>query len=253
MVLMIDEVDSATNNQVFLDFLMQLRAYYIERDVRSTFQSMILAGVYDIKNLKRKLCPEDAHKFNSPWNIAADFDIDMSFSREDIAGMLEKYEEDYHTGMNIDEISGLLYDYTSGYPFLVSRLCKLMDETVSGMEAFQSKSSVWTRRGFHEAVKLILSEKNTLFGSMMGKLTNYPEFNAMLRSLLFTGKAIAYDAENLDMDTATMFGFIKTQMEQLQLLTGFLRHVYTINIWLKRRCRNWIFIKHPCRIRVSLS
>ena len=29
VVLMSDEVDSATNNQVFLDFLAQLRGYYL--------------------------------------------------------------------------------------------------------------------------------------------------------------------------------------------------------------------------------
>ena len=33
IVLIIDEVDSASNNQVFLDFLSQLRGYYIDRDV----------------------------------------------------------------------------------------------------------------------------------------------------------------------------------------------------------------------------
>ena len=52
---MIDEVDSATNNQVFLDFLSQLRGYYIHRTERPTFQSVILAGVYDVKNIKRKM------------------------------------------------------------------------------------------------------------------------------------------------------------------------------------------------------
>lgn len=31
VVLMIDEVDTAANNQVFLDFLAQLRAYYLKR------------------------------------------------------------------------------------------------------------------------------------------------------------------------------------------------------------------------------
>lgn len=116
IVLMIDEVDSATNNQVFLDFLAQLRACYIERDIQPTFQSVILAGVYDVKNLKRKLRPEEEHKVNSPWNIAADFEIDMSFSTDGIAGMLREYEADYHTGMDIGEIAGLIYDYTSGYP-----------------------------------------------------------------------------------------------------------------------------------------
>lgn len=81
IVLMIDEIDSASNNQVFLDFLAQLRSCYLERDSKGTpaFQSVILAGVYDVKNLRRKLRPDEEHKLNSPWNIAADFDIDMRY------------------------------------------------------------------------------------------------------------------------------------------------------------------------------
>lgn len=81
IVLMIDEVDSALNNQVFLDFLAQLRAQYMERDIYPTFRSVILAGVYDVKNLRGKIRPEDEHRYNSPWNIAKDFDISMSFSK----------------------------------------------------------------------------------------------------------------------------------------------------------------------------
>ena len=69
---MIDEIDSATNNQVFLDFLAQLRGYYINRNKYATFQSVILAGVCDIKNLKRKLRPDEEHKDNSPWNTHED-------------------------------------------------------------------------------------------------------------------------------------------------------------------------------------
>ena len=85
IVLIIDEVDSASNNQVFLDFLSQLRGYYIDRDVTPAFQSVILAGVYDIKNIKRKIRSDEDHKNNSPWNIAAKFRVDMSFSQKDIA------------------------------------------------------------------------------------------------------------------------------------------------------------------------
>ena len=211
IVLMIDEVDSASNNQVFLDFLAQLRAYYIDRDMQPTFQSVILAGVYDVKNLRRKIRPEEAHRVNSPWNIAADFNIDMSFSAEDIAGMLREYEADWQTGMDIEEISIMLYDYTSGYPFLVSRLCKLMDEEISGMEEYGSKSQAWTEEGVREAVKILLSEKNTLFESLSGKLLNYPELSAMLETLLFTGKNVAYNEDNILIENAAMFGFIKNQ------------------------------------------
>lgn len=134
LVLVIDEVDSASNNQVFLDFLAQLRGYYIRRDKKPTFQSVILAGVYDIRNLKQKISPDGERRQNSPWNIAADFLVDMSFSPKEIAGMLKEYEEDYHTCMDIERLANMIYDYTAGYPYLVSRICKLIDERVAGTD-----------------------------------------------------------------------------------------------------------------------
>ena len=117
VVMLIDEVDSASDHQVFLDFLAQLRAYYLNREESPTFHSVILAGVYDIKNLKAKIRPENEHKRNGPWNIAADFNVDMSLSKSGIAGMLHEYESDYKTGMDIDMMAARIYDYTSGYPF----------------------------------------------------------------------------------------------------------------------------------------
>ncbi len=210
VVLMIDEVDSAANNQVFLDFLAQLRAQYMERDLQAAFQSVILAGVYDVKNLRRKLRPDELHQYNSPWNIAADFKVDMSFSKEDIAGMLREYEQDYHTGMNLDELAELLESYTSGYPFLVSRICQLIDEEVSKKEGY-NKCTAWTKKGFLEAVRMLLSEKNTLFESMSEKLTSYPELNQMLYSLLFTGKPIVYNYYEPSINIATMFGLVKNR------------------------------------------
>lgn len=217
IVLIIDEVDSASNNQVFLDFLAQLRGYYLSRDIRPAFQSVILAGVYDVKNIKRKIRPDDTHKVNSPWNIAADFDVDMSFSQKDISGMLKEYEDDHHTGMDVNEISSLLYDYTSGYPFLISRLCKLMDEKIAGTNIFPDKTSTWTKGGVLQAVKLLLSEKNTLFESLISKLNDYPELKDMIYLLLFQGQSIAYNADNQSMDMAIMFGFVKEENGTLQI------------------------------------
>ncbi|MCD8084538.1 MAG: AAA-like domain-containing protein [Clostridiales bacterium] len=237
IVLLIDEVDSATNNQVFLDFLAQLRAYFLKRKRLPTFQSVILAGVYDIRNIRRKLRPEDEHKTNSPWNtrvsneengslltfddctrdqmelapfdIAADFLIDMSFSCQDIMGMLEQYESDYQTGMDIGEIASLLYDYTSGYPYLVSRLCKLLDEQIAGENDFPEKSAAWTAVGVSEAVRRILIEKNTLFESLNNKIVAYPKLRELLYQLLMNGKTITYAPDSEAIDIAMMFGFVK--------------------------------------------
>ena len=185
IVLFIDEVDSATNNQVFLDFLAQLRDGYLRRQSRGipTFKSVILAGVTDIKSLKRKIRPDEAHKFNSPWNIAADFNIDMSLPVEGITGMLDEYENDHHTGMDTAKIAQEIFDYTSGYPFLVSRICQIID----------TELNIWTVSGISEAVKRILLEKNTLFDSLMGKVYDNKPLSDTLQSILFSGERIAYN------------------------------------------------------------
>ena len=211
IVLIIDEVDTATNNQVFIDFLAQLRAYYLKRRRTPTFQSVILAGVYDVRNIKQKIRTEDDHRLNSPWNIAADFLVDMSFSVVDIAGMLKQYENDHGTGMDIDKMANLIYDYTSGYPFLVSRLCKLMDEHVDGSEEFPDKQSVWTKKGFLEAVKKLLHEKNALFESLIGKLNDNQGLKDLIFGLLFHGQSIGYNPDDSAISMALIFGFVKVE------------------------------------------
>ena len=197
IVLMIDEVDSASNNQVFLDFLAQLRGYYLERTEFPTFQSVILAGVHDIRNLRQKIRPDAEHKHNSPWNIASNFDIDMSFSVNDIAGMLMEYENDHHTGMDIAKLSQLIYDYTSGYPVLVSSICKYMDENQS-----------WNDLSFENAVKYLVKEKNPLVESLINKLEDDKNLRNLLYNVLFLGQKISYNIDNTVIENAAMYGFI---------------------------------------------
>ena len=211
VVMIIDEVDSAANNQVFLDFLAQLRRYYLDRQNQPIFHSVILAGVYDIKNLKLKLRAETDHQYNSPWNIAADFDIDMSFTTEQIAGMLQEYEEERHTGMHIKEASDEIYGYTSGYPYLVSAVCKLLDEKIPGSRGFEDKSCVWTREGIAEAVKLLLKKNTPLFDSMAKQLDAYQELRQMIEDILYQGKQISYSPMDKSVSLGVMFGFLKEE------------------------------------------
>ena len=210
LVLIIDEVDSAANNQVFLDFLAQLRDGYTSRNTRTipipTFQSVILAGVTDVKHLKGKIRPDDDHKLNSPWNIAADFDIDMSLSEDGIRGMLDEYEADHHTGMDIAYIAKLIWEETSGYPFLVSRICQLIDKRVSKTMPLPE---AWTKKGFLEAVKLILAESNTLFQTLTKNLNELPALKAAIRSILMEGTKLTYNADQDDIAQMQMYGLIK--------------------------------------------
>lgn len=213
LVLMIDETDQAAGYPVFLDFLSQLRGYYIDRDETPTFQSVILAGVYDIKNLKRKVLhrgdvPEEGSR-NSPWNISVDFKVDMSFTPQDIEGMLTEYDKDYGVGMDAADMSQKIYAHTSGYPYLVSRLCKLMDEEIAGSAGFPEKKDAWTDSGFLEADRMLIGEKNTLFESMVNKLYDFPELRDVVYSMLFTGREWPYNALDPVVGTAAMFGFVK--------------------------------------------
>ncbi len=208
IVMLIDEVDSATNNQVFLDFLGLLRDGYISResDEIPAFQSVILAGVTDVKHLKGMIRPEEQHKVNSPWNIAADFDIDMSLSENGIKGMLDEYENDHHIGMDTADIAKLIRDYTNGYPFLVSRICQLLDEKISKTMGL---SETWTDKGIDEAVKMLLSENNTLFQSITKNLENYPELKKAIRSILMEGTKITWNSDQEDIAYMQMYGLIR--------------------------------------------
>ena len=207
IVLMIDEVDSASNNQVFLDFLAQLRGYYLERTEFPTFQSVILAGVHDIRNLRQKIRPDAEHKHNSPWNIASNFDIDMSFSVSDIAGMLTEYKQDHHTVMDIQKLSQLIYDYTSGYPVLVSSICKYMDENQKN----------WTSENLVSAVKVIIVSRIPLFESLINKLEDDQQLCNLLYRLLFQGEKFLFSAYDSAIQSAVMYGFVKNQNGSLEI------------------------------------
>ena len=200
VVLMIDEVDRASDFSVFATFLGVLRDMYLERNENGApaFLSVILAGVHDIKNLKKKIRPESAHSYNSPWNIAADFEIDMSFSAPEIEAMLEGYENDYHTGMDISEVADRIYYYTAGYPFLVSRLCKTIDETLHD----------WSSGGVDDAVKRLVASTNTLFDDMIKNIENNPPFAELLRSLLIGGEEFLFQPFLPEINLGAMYGIL---------------------------------------------
>ena len=209
IVLIIDEVDSATNNQVFLDFLAQLRFLYLKRADNKgvkTFQSVILAGVTDVRRVKKITQSEDEHEENPPWNIAADFTIDMSLSESGIQGMLNEYEADHYTGMDTAVIAKQIREYTNGYPFLVSRICQLLDE--GRIPDFGNLPDAWTQDGIDAAIRTILSEENTLFDSLMGELKAMPELRGQLKEILFEGKTIPYLPDDAEQEQLRRVGLI---------------------------------------------
>lgn len=215
VVLMIDEVDSAGNNQVFIDFLAQLRGYYLKRDKRPIFHSVILAGVYNINNLKLKLRPESEHQYNSPWNMAADFKINMSFSVEQIASMLNEYETEHCTGMDVRSVAEEIYQYTSGYPVLVSSICKYIDEDIVADARDVQLSRAWSEEGVACAVKRILKDNPPLFESMAKQLDTYKDLHNIIEDIIYRGKRIPFSMEERSIHLGVMFGYLKEENDRV--------------------------------------
>ena len=199
IIVIIDEVDNASNYESFIELLRMLRSKYLKREQLPTFQSVILAGVYDIKNLKLKVRPDSDHQYNSPWNIAVAYTTDMSLPTDGIQQMLQEYESDHHTGMDTAQMAQMITDYTSGYPFFVSRVCQLIDK----------QNFSWDKDGIISAIKLILNERNnTFFSDLVKKLDDFPDIKRMLKDMLFYGKEFTFNPDNRILNIAAMFNYI---------------------------------------------
>lgn len=188
LVLMIDEVDKSSANRVFMQFLGVLRNKYLAMKSKEdlTFKSVILGGVHDIKNLKLKIRDEKDRVFNSPWNVAADFKVDMSFSIEEIESMLIDYSKETGISMDSKLLASEIRMLTSGYPYLVSRLCKNIDEYLD---------KDWSMNGLEEAVKMVLKEKSTLFDDVIKNVENNEEIKAVVNEILINGRSIIYNPD----------------------------------------------------------
>jgi hypothetical protein len=182
---------------------------------------MILAGKYTPS------VGESA--MNSPWNIAVDFDIDMSFSAKEIETMLVEYENDRHTGMNISEIAQEIRFYTSGYPYLVSRICLLIETKLD---------RDWTLEGVQKAIKLILNEESTLFDDLIKKIEENQELSDLMFDLTVGRIKYVYNVDDPVMKLGLMFGFLARDTDGLQIHNRIFE-IRITNYFIAKKTRNW--------------
>ena len=215
VVLLIDEVDKSSNNQLFLDFLGMLRKKYLRwnEGKDDTFQSVILAGVHDIKTLKTKIRPDERKsfdsaqdKYNSPWNIAADFKVDLSFSLREIESMLQDYTREKEIRPDIPAIAEQLHYYTSGYPYLVSKLCKFIDEDIVPSR----KDKNWSVTDADAAFMMIADKgyTTTLFDSLTKNLENNDDLYELVFQIIINGERFDFAIANPVINLGFIHGII---------------------------------------------
>ncbi len=208
LVLLIDEVDASSNHQAFLSFLGMLRTKYLDRDSphNFTFHSVVLAGVHDVKSLKYKIRDTGEAQYNSPWNIAIDFEPEMEFNPQEIAPMLTEYSQAEGVHMDIPGVAESLFYHTAGYPFLVSRLCQIVAEKVLPKK---EKQNAWTLDDVAAAVQLIYSEVNTNFDSLIKNIQNHPDLYELVYDLLIEGEIIPFNPDNQTIRKGVIYGVFK--------------------------------------------
>jgi len=168
----------------------------------------LLSGVYDIKNISLEMIyngnhaslKTENHSRTFPWNIATAFEIDMAFSADEIATMLVEYEKDYATGMDVVAVAKELYTYTSGYPFMVSRLCQIIHDRID---------KKWDIHGVRSAVTALLREDNQLFKDMSKNLENHEDLYHLMYDVLILGRRRSFSYDNPTIGMGYQYGYIK--------------------------------------------
>ncbi len=191
VILIIDEIDKASNNQVFISFIAMLRDKYLlansKKDI--TFHSVILLGVHDVKSLKLKLRPEDEKKLNSPWNISENLNIEFTFSIKEIELMLKNYANEHNFQMDISEISKKIHYYTNGNPFLISQMCKIIDEIF-----MVEKKESWTIDDIEKSYAYLINGAYTTtnFDDVDKNLENNKDLFNLIHNIVIQGEAYSF-------------------------------------------------------------
>ncbi|MCL2074505.1 MAG: AAA-like domain-containing protein [Marinilabiliaceae bacterium] len=228
IVLIINEVDEAANYNLFVRFLQLLREKFQMRTASRdyTFHSVILVSVRDVKNLD--YVSGDTVR-SSPWNIASNFDIDMSFSAPEIETILIEYENDHHTGMDISEIANEIRFYTNGYPYLVSRICQFIDTDLDRN---------WTIDGVQDAIKMILKENSAFFAEMFNIIEENEDFRNLLFDLTFANIYLSYNPHDPVSKTGLMYSYLGKQGYKLAVHNKIFE-IRITNYFIVTNLRKW--------------
>jgi hypothetical protein len=213
---------------VFLDFLGMLRSKFLDRNegMDYTFKSVILGGVHDVKNLKIKLDYNEERKYNSPWNIAADFNVDLSFVPNEISTMLYEYLKDNKISIDVKKISNQIYKYSKGYPFLVSKICKVIDENLD---------KDWNNDCVKKSVKIILETNNTLFDDIIKNFENNNDLYDIVKRILLEGESIDYNYANPKLNKGIIYGIFSKSITGGVEISNSIFELYIYNYMVSKR------------------
>lgn len=135
--------------------------------------------------------------------------------------------------INITEASETIHEFTSGYPYLVSRLCKIIDERLITEGKMDAKNA-WSKKGILEAVKIVTKESSTLFDDIRKKTNDFADLKNMLSEILFKGSQMPYNQYNQVMDIGIIFGFLKEE-NNVVIIANRIFEIFFYNLFISEQ------------------
>ena len=127
----------------------------------------------------------------------------MNLLPAEIKVMLEDYVQVRGVKMDTQWVADRLFYFTSGYPYLVSKLCKLIDEDIMAKKNVKE----WTEDDLNQAFQLILHEPNNAnFDTLMKNLEHYPELYDLVFSLIFDSEPKPFSSDNPTINLGVLHG-----------------------------------------------
>lgn len=136
----------------------------------------------------------------------------MSFSIDEIKTMLDDYVENKKVNLDKEYFAKKIYFYTSGYPFLVSKLCKIINEKIMSENELK-----WEKEYLELAVKELLKESNTNFDSLIKNIENNKELQELVRKIILDGYEITYNEDNPLITMGVTYGIFKNSNGKVKI------------------------------------
>ena len=188
-VLIIDDADLAIGYHPYYNLRGVVRSMFNNRYLRPTFHCVVQSAIINITVSDPPL--EDGEHGYPPFNIVAPYEVDFEFTSSEIDLMLQEYCRAEGVKMDIQSIAAQLFHHTSGHPWLVSALCKILTEEILPEKDILEKELLKEDVGL--AVFKLFGQTPPLFNLLIQVLHQNPGLCVGVQALLVEKERLPFD------------------------------------------------------------
>ena len=135
--------------------------------------------------------------------------------------MLDDYMAEKGVKMDTQGMAERLFYYTSGYPFLVSKLCKMMDEDVLPTK----ETKEWTEEDLEFAVRKLIFESNSNFDTLTKNLENNENLYRLAYNVVIDNEIVSFTIHDPTINLGVLYGIFVTNNNRLAIHNRIYREV----------------------------